>query len=64
MTMKSRKSKLRRMDSHIDLETFDIQKFAESLVRDGREGIKWERKKLEWILEEETKQKRDQAQAA
>ena len=64
MTMKSRKSKLCRMDSHIDLETFDIQKFAESLVRDGREGIKWERKKLEWILEEEAKQKRDQAQAA
>lgn len=32
---------------------FDIQKFAENLVKAGREGVKWERKNLEWILEEE-----------
>jgi len=29
------------MDTHIDVEKFDIQKFAESLVRAGREGVKW-----------------------
>ena len=52
------------MDSYIDLDTFDIQKFAESLVRDGREGIKWERKKLEWILEEEARQKEGESQEA
>ena len=43
------------MDTPIDLEKFDIQKFAESLVTAGREGVKWERRKLEWILEEEKK---------
>jgi hypothetical protein len=53
------------MDSHIDLETFDIQKFAESLVRDGSEGIKWERKKLEWILQEQAEEReKREAQAA
>jgi hypothetical protein len=34
----------------------DIQKFAEKLVRAGREGIAWEIKKLEWILEQKAKQ--------
>jgi hypothetical protein len=30
----------------------DIQKFAEKLVKAGREGVAWENKKLEWILEQ------------
>ena len=33
----------------------DIQKFAERLIKAGREGVAWERKKLEWILEEKKK---------
>ncbi len=41
------------MLNHIDPETFDIRKFAESLVKACQEGVKWERRKLEWILEEE-----------
>ena len=35
--------------------TVDIKKFAEKLVKAGREGVAWERKKLEWILEEKQK---------
>jgi hypothetical protein len=37
------------MDANVD-----IQKFAEKLVKAGNEGIFWEQKKLEWILEHET----------
>jgi hypothetical protein len=33
----------------------DIQKFAENLAKAGREGVFWERKKLEWILEQKKK---------
>jgi hypothetical protein len=44
------------MDTRVDVETFDIQKFAESLVKAGREGVKWERRKLEWIREEKATQ--------
>ena len=40
------------MEIWIDVETFDIQKFAESLERDCQEGVKWERRKLQWIREE------------
>ena len=43
------------MENGIDLETFDIKKFAESLVRDCQEGVKWEHRKLEWIREEKAK---------
>lgn len=43
------------MENSIDLETFDIQRFAESLVKDCQEGVKWERRKLEWIREERAK---------
>ena len=39
------------MENWRDVETFDIEKFAESLERDCQEGVKWERRKLEWILE-------------
>lgn len=40
------------MDTLIGSDNFDIQKFAESIVKDGSEGVKWERRKLEWIREE------------
>jgi hypothetical protein len=52
------------MSTHVDVEKFDIQKFAESLVKAGREGVKWERKKLEWIREEKTKQGKTKGEAA
>jgi hypothetical protein len=52
------------MDTLIGSEKFDIQKFAESLVKDGREGVKWERRKLEWIREEKAKQEKSTGEAA
>lgn len=39
-------------------------KFAESLVKAGREGVKWERRKLEWIREEKSKQEKAKGEAA
>ena len=30
-----------------------LKAFAESLAKDANEAIKWERRKLEWIVEEE-----------
>ena len=32
---------------------FDIREFAELLERNAQEGVKWERRKLEWILEDQ-----------
>lgn len=52
------------MGTQIDVETFDIKRFAESLVKDCQEGVKWERRKLEWILEEEKKQVEGKSEAA
>lgn len=52
------------MGDGIDVETFDIKKFAESLVKDSQEGVKWERRKPEWILEEEAKQGKGTSDAA
>ena len=52
------------MGNGIDLETFDIEKFARSIEKDCQEGVKWERRKLEWILEEEKKQSEEQKEAA
>ena len=52
------------MGNWIDLETFDIRKFAESLVRDCQEGVKGERRKLEWILEEDQKQAESESEVA
>jgi hypothetical protein len=52
------------MGAHIDTEKFDIKKFAESLVKAGREGVKWERRKLEWIREEKAKQAKAKSDAA
>jgi hypothetical protein len=39
-------------------------KFARSIERDCQEGVKWERRKLEWILEEEKKQAEEKREAA
>lgn len=52
------------MDTHVDEEKFSIQKFAESLVKAGREGVKWERRKLEWIREEKATQEKAKGEAA
>jgi hypothetical protein len=52
------------MGNEIDLETFDVEKFARSLEKDCQEGVKWERRKLEWILEEEKKQAHGKNEAA
>jgi hypothetical protein len=43
------------MAATIDVEEFDIKKFAETLVKAGREGVKWERRKLEWVRKEKKK---------
>jgi hypothetical protein len=40
------------MGSYVHSDEFDIEKFANSLVQAGREAVKWERRKLDWILEE------------
>ena len=52
------------MAGSMDTENFDIKKFAESLVKAGREGVKWERRKLEWIREEKDKQTKAKSDAA
>ena len=52
------------MGTQIDVEKFDIKKFAESLVKAGRESVEWERRKLEWLLEEEKKQDKTKSDAA
>jgi hypothetical protein len=52
------------MSTRLDAENFDIKKFAESLVAAGREGVKWERRKLEWIREEKDKQAKSKSDAA
>ena len=52
------------MENWIDVETFDIKKFAESLERDCQQGVKWERRKLEWILEEKAQQENTKSEAA
>jgi hypothetical protein len=52
------------METLVNDPNFDLEKFAESLAKDGREGVKWERRKLEWILEEEKKQQEAKSEAA
>ena len=44
------------MANYIDVDTFDIEKFGNSIAKAAREAVKWERRKLEWILEEKGKQ--------
>jgi hypothetical protein len=52
------------MENGVDFEKLDIIKFARSIERDCQEGVKWERRKLEWILEEERKQAVPESKAA
>ncbi|ADW69631.1 hypothetical protein [Granulicella tundricola] len=52
------------MENWIDVKTFDIEKFARSLEKDCQEGVKWERRKLEWILEEKKAQAEGKSEAA
>jgi hypothetical protein len=44
------------MDTGIDLEKFDFDKFARSIEKDCQEGVKWERRKLQWVREERAKE--------
>jgi hypothetical protein len=52
------------MGNLIGDEKFDIEKFAKSLVSSGREAVKWENRKLEWILEEKRKESEAHSEAA
>jgi len=52
------------METWVDLDKLDFIKFARSIERDCQEGVKWERRKLEWILEEERKQAETEREAA
>jgi hypothetical protein len=52
------------MENWLDLEKLDVMKLARSIERDCQEGVKWERRKLEWILEEERKQAEAKREAA
>lgn len=52
------------MAATIDIEKFDIKKFAETLVKAGREGVKWERRKLDWLREEKAKEAKAKSDAA
>jgi hypothetical protein len=57
------RSRITAMETLVNDPNFDLERFAESLAKDGREGVKWERRKLEWILEEEKQQQEQQAGA-
>jgi hypothetical protein len=52
------------MGNGVDLEKLDVMKFARSIERDCQDGVKWERRKLEWVLEEERKQAMVERKAA
>ncbi len=52
------------MEAWIDLEKLDVMKFARSIERDCQEGVKWERRKLEWIRAEKQKQSETESKAA
>jgi hypothetical protein len=39
----------------LDLDKLDVMKFARNIERDCQEAVKWERRKLQWIVEEEKK---------
>ena len=47
-----------------DLEKLDIMKFARSIEKDCQEHVKWEIRKLEWILEENRKKALEEDKAA
>ena len=44
------------MGNAVDLSEAELLKLARAIERDCQEGVKWERRKLEWILEEERNQ--------
>ena len=44
------------MGNIVDLNEAELLNLARAIERDCQEGVKWERRKLEWILEEEHKQ--------
>ena len=48
----------------IGTDAFDLRKFAEALEKNCQEGVKWERRKLEWIIEEEKLAAENQKAAA
>ncbi len=52
------------MGNGFDLENLDVLKLAKSIERDCQEGVKWEIRKLQWILEEEQGQIKDKSKAA
>jgi hypothetical protein len=52
------------MENGVDFDKLDVMKFARSIERDCQEGVKWERRKLEWILQEEQKQAAAESKAA
>ena len=52
------------MGNWVDLDKLDVMKFARSIERDCQEAVKWERRKLEWILEEEKQQERRASDSA
>jgi hypothetical protein len=52
------------MENWIDLEKIDVMKFARSIERDCQEAVKWERRKLEWILEEERSKAKSSSESA
>ena len=43
------------MGNGLELDQLDLLKFARAIERDCQEGVKWERRKLAWILEEESR---------
>ena len=52
------------MEYLINRPDFDLQRFAESLEKNAQEAVKWERRKLEWILEEQRQATRNEQEAA
>ena len=51
------------MGNGLELERLDLLKFARSIERDCQEGVKWEHRKLQWILEEEQQQLEEKSKA-
>lgn len=52
------------MGNGIDLENLDFLKFARSIERDCQEGVKWQRRKHEWLHEEEAQKNEGKSEAA
>ena len=52
------------MDEWTDLEKLDLMEFARSIERDCQEAVKWEIRKLEWIVSDEQRQNAAEDKAA